>query len=127
MTPMIDVTFLLIIFFLLAGQLTRQQVQVQLDLPGATTSHRPDDQRPRIVLVNVPASGEILLSGEAVRVDEFRQRIEIEREKAVGRPLEVRIRADRTVPYRQIEPLLLACARSGIWNVSFAVLREGGR
>jgi biopolymer transport protein ExbD len=35
----------------------------------------------------------------------------------------VRIRGDRTVAYRHVESILLACARAGIWNVAFAVYR----
>jgi hypothetical protein len=41
-----------------------------------------------------------------------------------GDDLEVRIRSDRSVEYSRIEPILLACVRAGIWNVSFAVLRR---
>ena len=40
--------------------------------------------------------------------------------------LEVRIRSDRTVPYRIVEPLMVACARSGVWRVTFAVVEGGG-
>ena len=39
-------------------------------------------------------------------------------------PLDVRIRSDRTVPYEVIEPLLLACARSGVTRVKFPVLQK---
>jgi hypothetical protein len=39
--------------------------------------------------------------------------------------LEVRIRGDRSVPYRVIEPLLVSCAEAGVWNVGFVVVREG--
>ena len=36
----------------------------------------------------------------------------------------VRIRGDQSVPYREIEPILLACARAGVWNVTFAVVEK---
>ena len=41
MTPMIDVVFQLLIFFLVASHLARQEVQLQLDLPDAGTGQRP--------------------------------------------------------------------------------------
>jgi biopolymer transport protein ExbD len=41
--------------------------------------------------------------------------------------VELRIRSDRAAPYRAVEPLLLECARNGIWKVTFAVLREPTR
>jgi hypothetical protein len=48
-------------------------------------------------------------------------RLHIERER-LGGDLEVRVRADRSVPYRMVTPILLACAEAGIWNVTFAVV-----
>jgi biopolymer transport protein ExbD len=37
---------------------------------------------------------------------------------------ELRFRADRTVPYRDVEPLLLGAARAAITRVRFSVLPE---
>ena len=37
MTPMIDVTFLLIIFFLVSSHLAQQELQVDLELPAAAS------------------------------------------------------------------------------------------
>lgn len=124
MTPMIDVTFQLIIFFMLAGQLTRQEMQVDLDLPGASQGNKQNQTPPRLVTVNVTRDGSILLSGEVVDVPEFRRRISVEAQRSAG-DLEVRIRADRSVPYRAVEPLLSGCAQAGVWNVGFTVVREG--
>ena len=54
MTPMIDVVFLLIIFFLVSSHLARQEVQLDLDLPPATSGHAPEeDESVRRVVVNV--------------------------------------------------------------------------
>ena len=48
MTPMIDVVFLLIIFFLVSSHLAQQEVQLELDLPGAGTGQRAEqDDAPR--------------------------------------------------------------------------------
>ena len=51
-----------------------------------------------------------------------------ERKSEVGEEVEVRIRGDRGAPYKHVEPVLLACARVGIWNVKFANFpKESGR
>ncbi|HEX6986145.1 MAG TPA: hypothetical protein VF170_12265, partial [Planctomycetaceae bacterium] len=39
-----------------------------------------------------------------------------------GPPLELRIRSDRTVPFGEIEPLLVAAAKAGVRDVKFAVV-----
>ena len=53
--------------------------------------------------------------------DELGQLIDYESMRG-GESLEVRIRSDRRVPYRVIEPILVACAKAGAWNVTFAVI-----
>jgi biopolymer transport protein ExbD len=127
MTPMIDVTFLLIIFFLLASHFAQQEVQLDLNLPSASSGQQPKESQARRITVNVLAGGQVLLGGRQLEGAELSRRIEFEsRQHATpGEELEVRIRSDRQVPYRYVEPIMLACARAGIWKVSFSVVREG--
>ena len=49
---------------------------------------------------------------------------EAEEADAEMEPLEVRIRTDRTVPYREVEPIMRACALEGVWKVTFAVVDQ---
>jgi biopolymer transport protein ExbD len=123
MTPMIDVTFQLIIFFLLSSRLAQQENQLELPLPLAD-SGQPGaaDDRPRLS-VNVTADGRVMLGSTETSPEEMSRRLGVERGR-LGDDLEVRIRADRSVPYRVVEPLLLACADAGIWNVTFAVYKR---
>ena len=121
MTPLVDVVFLLIIFFLVSSHLARQETQLELDLPTAASGREEEmASRPRVT-INVRADGQILLGSTPTQGDELAHRLRYEVERA-PRDLEVRIRGDRNVPYARIEPILLACAETGIWNVSFAVL-----
>ena len=77
MTPMIDIVFLLIIFFLVSSHLARQETQLELDLPAAASGHRAeDDDRARRVIVNVLANprtangqddeGQIMIGGKVL-------------------------------------------------------------
>ncbi|MBL7042585.1 MAG: biopolymer transporter ExbD [Pirellulaceae bacterium] len=122
MTPMIDVVFLLIIFFLVSSHLAKQEAQMQLPLPVAESGSKQIEEQGRRVTVNVRGDGKLLLAGRAVRPTELAARLG-DRITDAGSDLEVRIRSDRSVPYRYVEPIMLACARSGIWNVTFAVYR----
>jgi biopolymer transport protein ExbD len=123
MTPMIDVTFQLIIFFLLSSHLAQQETQLELDLPSAASSRQATgDQRPRLS-VNVRSDGSVMLGSTPTRPAEIARRLRIERDR-LGGDLEVRIRADRTAPYSAVEPVLLACADARIWNVTFAVFKK---
>jgi biopolymer transport protein ExbD len=124
MTPLIDVVFLLIIFFLVSSHLARQETQLALDLPAATSGeHEPHVARPRVT-INVLADGKVLLGSSVAAPEELASRLRYEREHT-SEALEVRIRGDRTVPYGHIKPILLACAEAGVWNVTFAVVDRG--
>ena len=125
MTPMIDVVFLLLIFFLVSSHLAQQEVQLELDLPEAGSGQRPTQEQARRVVVNVlpqarPA-GRIMVGGRLLQGGELAELIRYE-SRRVGRQLEVRIRADRKVPYRVVEPVMVACAEAGVWKVTFAVV-----
>jgi biopolymer transport protein ExbD len=123
MTPLIDVVFLLIIFFLVSSHLARQETQLDLNLPTAASGREAEvESRPR-VSVNVTAAGQIMLGSAEARPDELAERLRYERDRS-GDDLEVRIRSDRAVPYGVVEPVLLACADAGIWNVTFAVYKK---
>jgi len=124
MTPMIDVVFNLIIFFLLSSHLARQEVQLQLDLPAATTGERqsPAPASRRVVLQVLP-NGQLSLGARAIEAAQLTTELKAEQAKSSG-DLEVRIRADRRVPYRHVEPILKSCAALGIWRLTFAVVRE---
>jgi biopolymer transport protein ExbD len=125
MTPMIDIVFQLIIFFLLTGHLVKQETQMQLALPEAASGEEQelDDDTPRLT-VNVQPDGQVSLGSGVVTNNELIGRL-AEKRAAVGDSLEVRIRSDRSVPYRVVEPIMLACTKVGIWKVTFAVLRPG--
>ena len=127
MTPMIDVVFLLIIFFLVSSHLARQEVQLKLDLPQAGSGQRGDDEEIRRVIVNVlprqEPGGRIKVGGRLMHGDELTELIRYESRQTAGQ-LEVRIRTDRTVPYHVIEPVMLACARAKVWKVTFAVVQR---
>jgi len=131
MTPMIDVVFQLIIFFLLSSHLAQQEVQLKLDLPRAASGQSPDKEEIRRVVINVlpgqQAGKRIVVGGRFVDAEELAQLIDYEARRArreVRGQLEVRVRSDRKVPYRVVEPLLVACARSGVWKVTFAVVEN---
>jgi biopolymer transport protein ExbD len=123
MTPMIDVVFQLIIFFLLSNHLAQQESHLELDLPTAASGHEAPMESPPRVTVSVLADGRVMLGTNEAPRDQIATRLEFERRRT-GDDLEVRIRADRSVPYDAVEPILLACAKSGIWNVTFAVFNK---
>jgi biopolymer transport protein ExbD len=123
MTPMIDVVFLLIIFFLVSSHLAKQETQLELPLPVADSGEQPVDRAARRLTLNVMRDGTITLAGRRVSPDELQRRLQDARKEEQG-DLEIRVRSDRRAAYHQVEPVLLSCARAGIWNVTFGVYQS---
>jgi biopolymer transport protein ExbD len=125
MTPMIDVVFLLIIFFLVSSQLAQRETRIQVDLPTAGGGQADVSAAvPRLTLT-LQEDGRIWLGGRRLRVEQLSEHLRADLARH-GPELEVRVRCDRRVPYRQVEPLLASVVRAGVWNVSFAVLEPAG-
>ena len=125
MTPMIDVVFLLIIFFLVSSHLAKQEVQAEMNLPAAETGTEPKETGARRLTINVVSENGVYvvkLGSQPANPIELEARLKHELQNSLD-DLEVRIRGDRAVPYHFVEPILVTCARLGIWNVNFAVVR----
>jgi biopolymer transport protein ExbD len=123
LTPMIDVVFLLIIFFLVSSNLIQQDVLIDVDLPAASNVDKVMDSSAKKVTVNIPSSGSIYLG--AVQTDLQQLKLMLTRHRADwGNDAELRIRTNKKVPYGEIESILLLAAEIGIWNVSFVVIEK---
>ncbi len=123
MTPMIDVVFLLIIFFLVSSHLAQRENRIQVELPAAASGRAArTDETPRVT-VTLQADGLLWLGGREIAAPQLAARLRQERDQHGGN-LELRVRCDRRVPYRRVEPVLTSAVDAGLWNVSFAVLES---
>ena len=119
MTPMIDVVFLLIIFFLVSSHLARQETRLPVDLPIAST-HSPASVDPVSLTVTVNRDRQVLVGGRIVGESEL-DSIFAEVVDSEGSSASLRIRTDGVVPYGTIEPILKASTRSGLLDIKLAV------
>ena len=124
MTPMIDVVFLLIIFFLLSNHLAQREHRIAVELPDAISGQPAlADNAPRMT-VTVTADGELWLAADPVSAEQLSGLLRSEQQRQQGL-LELRIRCDRHVEYQLVEPLLSQAVKVGISKVSFAVVADG--
>lgn len=126
MTPMIDVVFLLIIFFLVSSHMAKQENLVELDLPDAASALDDADSREHVT-VNILASGVWQMGGADVDTNTLTVRLR-QRMMQTSQPLQLKIRTDRSVPYERIEPILQAAAAVGMGDIVFSVYesKQGG-
>ncbi len=111
-TPLIDVLFMLIIFFVLTTSFVQGKVEV--DLPqGEGTPPREG----RTLLVSVRADGTILWDGvPAASVD-----VPVLAARAMAESRDVLLAGDRTAPYGAVAELLELLRREGLDSASLAL------
>jgi biopolymer transport protein ExbD len=117
MTPMIDVTFLLIVFFVVVSQIVDRDA-VPLDLPAPTHAASGIPDSPEHVTVNlVPiAGGEIsgfVVGGHTVAVDAMNELTSIVNTRLQGGATDVHLRADRATKYLYIHKAIEAIRAVG--------------
>ena len=122
-TPLIDVVFLLIVFFVMSNRMIHDEVAMELSLPREASGETLDEDDKGKIIVNVESADVIYLGTKRVDLDELRERLLREKARAT-RETSVRIRANRDVPYGAIEPILILCAKTGFPDVSFAVVEN---
>ena len=73
LTPLIDIVFLLLVFFMLATQFAREQA-LPLDVPGRAVASA-EASLSGALLVRVRSSGEVDIAGQVVTLDALQQRV----------------------------------------------------
>lgn len=128
LTPMIDVVFNLIIFFLAASHLARSEALEPVNLPEASTGKPEEAELNRRMTVTITADETYRVASTVCTLAEIEQMLLVTKagDPARTADVELRIRTDRDVPYRLIEPLLLSCARAGVTKIKFAVVPSAG-
>lgn len=121
LTPMIDVVFLLIIFFIVSNNMIQQDHAVQIDLPEATTGTLPHEQQPRRLTISVPKPGTLFVGTEIIPSEAIGQLMGQCR-KDWGEAAEICIRTNKDIPYGEVKPLLQMAAENGIIHITFAVV-----
>ncbi len=64
LTPLIDVVFLLLIFFMVSTTFSRE-TQLQIDLPEADTAEQKAD-KPRVIEIVITSDGQMSVNGDAL-------------------------------------------------------------
>jgi len=112
--PLIDVVFLLLIFFLLTSAMMSTD-RYQIDLPEAASGEEPLDD-PIVVLIN--RSGRYAVNNESVPLD--RLAVEIERAMGVGRPAGVTVKADSSATAADVVAAMKAIQEAGLEEFGIA-------
>jgi biopolymer transport protein ExbD len=118
LAPLVDIVFLLLVFFLLATTFMDEEKDLTLTLPRASAG-RGEGARLQRVLVNVRADGTVLVGTRpASRRELYRTLVEARR---ANPEVPVVLRGDRSASHGAIVAVLSLCQRARVKNVSVAI------
>ena len=120
MTPMIDIVFLLIIFFMTVSQIT-QSLDEPVNLADVGPNGRPLETVS--ITINLNATGRKIIAGQNFTMDELTKATKKELARVGTRPdqLKVLIRCDRNCPGQHINELTQELGKLGISRVRLSV------
>ena len=117
LTSLIDVIFLLLIFFIVTTTLIDPTKKLEIQLPEAKAASPDTKSIP--VTIELGRRGAVTLNGKAVRLNTLERRL---KELAKNnRKKSAIVRADRRLDYGQVVKVLGICRASGFLDIGIAV------
>jgi len=120
MAPMIDLVFLLLIFFMVASVVTELE-KVEVAIPESEYAKVPEDTKNRMML-SVDANNKIYAGTLPVTIEELKALIDDELNN--NPELKILIRADERVEYKTCKEIMIACGEVGATDLIYATFEE---
>jgi biopolymer transport protein ExbD len=119
MAPMVDIIFLLLIFFIAASVYSQWEAKLEIKVPTSETAeHRP--RFPGEAIINIDDKGKFFLNSVQYSPERLKEILKKLAKTYPDQP--VVIRADKKTQYLYLVKLLDICAETDIANISFAAL-----
>ena len=117
LTPMIDIVFLLIIFFMVGTQFTQMERQYDIELPTVSVAP-PLTSLPDEIVINVRRNGEIIVNARPLTNGELRRVLRDAKRNYADQA--VVIRGEGNGEYQYIINVLSICHEENINSISLA-------
>jgi biopolymer transport protein ExbD len=121
-TSMVDVVLLLLIFFMVGTQFTKQESQYEINLPQVTDA-QPLTALPDQLVINVAADGSLYMGKTLKTAAEVETELRSARQRYADQV--VVIRGDGQGPYQHVMNVLDICKQAHITNIQLANRIEG--
>jgi len=116
-TPLIDIVFLLLIFFMVMTRFDEEDYKIDVVLPTASEA-KPLISQPREMFINITENGSFFVRGQAMPIQEIEQLLE---KTASDNPdSSVIIRADKRSSVEAAVQIMNACNKAKLMNYSLS-------
>ena len=123
MTPMIDVVFQLIIFFVVTAAMQNKALETNVRMAMAPNGPVESVKDPRTVLVDVVEDGTIQVMKTRISEGQLLTILNNAR-KTSGQSTPVVIRGDLLTKHEAIKRVMDICGTAHLWKIRFAALKE---
>jgi biopolymer transport protein ExbD len=117
LTPMIDIVFLLIIFFMVGTQFTNKDQGVDVQLPTVSDLN-PLTSLPDEIVVNVSGHGMVFIQEEQLTLAQLEANLRAAQNNYPDQ--KVIVRGSGPGPYQHVMDVLATCRRAKINHISLA-------
>ncbi|HOP77982.1 MAG: biopolymer transporter ExbD [Thermogutta sp.] len=123
MTPLIDVVFNLLIFFLIASKFAEEERQLPVKLPNASEA-QPLVSKPRELFINIDQNGRFYVGGKTLTLAQLEKML-LEAWSANPSRTTVIIRADERCRLQPVVAAINACKKANISDYRLATRKTG--
>lgn len=123
LTPLIDVLFFLLLFFLVATEFAEGERKLDVLLPDASDA-QPLTSKPRDLLINIDQQGRFFVTGKQLELPQLDQLLRIASTNNPGHTSVV-IRADKRCLWQSVVAAMNACNKASIRDYKVTT-RESG-
>ncbi len=124
LTPLIDIVFLLLIFFLVATRFAEEERELDVVLPEASEA-RPLTSKPRELFINIDENGRYYVTAKIVELPELQKILNATYVNNPGRASVV-IRADERCRYASVVHAHNACLKANIRDIRHTTRKGDG-
>lgn len=119
LAPLVDVLFLLVIFFAVTSHYANHEQLMDISVPALDEDkEKAESRNVGEIIINVKTDGEIIVYGQTMTEDELLGKLK--NIVANNKDQAVILRGDEVTDYKHIIHVLNACQKAGIWNIAFA-------
>jgi len=117
LTPMIDVVFLLVIFFMVGARFGEAEGRIQVNVPGVgelrSMAREPDER-----LVEISGDGRVVLDNQVVSLEQLAQQIRYDFQQYPQ--IRVAVRGDGEASFQKIAEVLQVIRSTGVQQMGIA-------
>jgi biopolymer transport protein ExbD len=126
MTPMIDVVFQLIIFFVITADLQNKDLDFAFRLAMAPHGTPVEKVNPLTININVDEKGTVTIGRVPLTTAQLTAILRASVAQ-YGQRIPIVIRGDRMSRHESVRAIMDACTTAGLWRIKFAAYKEEAR